>query len=224
MSPLDVVAIQSGRPPRQLDHSAQIGAVDSTARHWVQSLIEPVTARAVILVEGPSDRILIERIAELQEIDLNRLSVSVFELDGSGLFARAYSLLGPEGFDIPLFGLLDEDAKEDWADTLGLTVSKLEADERFQICNEDLEGEYVRSLGSKRVLEILESFPFFDEKSIEKSCGKAVTKLTDEDVATFCRHKKRKVQAALALAEGMTAPEAKSIAPAFSLVQTSSQT
>jgi putative ATP-dependent endonuclease of OLD family len=219
MSPLDVIAIQRDRAPRQLQQNARIGEVESTARHWVQSLIEPVTAKAVILVEGPSDRIIVERVAELQDIDLNRLSIAIFELDGSGLFSRAYDLFGPAGFDIPLFGLLDEDAKADWADTLGVSVAELEADERFQICSADLEDEYVLALGADRTLEILLGSPSFNEKSIRNSCAVPTGKLTTVNLAEYCRHKKRKVQAALAMASGMTDAEAKAMASIVQLLE-----
>ena len=107
--------MRDDRQPRQLQTGADIAELEAFTRHWSHNLIEPLTARRILLVEGPSDQILCERVGQLAGIDLNRKGIAIFELGGSGLFARTYRLFGPDGFDLPVFGLLDMDARGEWA-------------------------------------------------------------------------------------------------------------
>lgn len=145
-------------------------------------------------------------------MDLNRIGVATFELEGSGLFDLAYGLFGPDGFDRPLYGVLDEDARASWAEALNIAEADLEADGHFFVCNPDLEGLYVRTLGVARVLKLLLASPNVTEDSIRKACGGTqIADVSEELLADYCRHKKRKVRAALALAAGLTEAEAQAI-------------
>ena len=58
VQPLDLVAFRPDRTARQLPAAHPIAAYESLVRHWSHRLIEPLTARSVLAVEGPSDRIV----------------------------------------------------------------------------------------------------------------------------------------------------------------------
>ena len=219
MAPLDIVTMGDDRRPRQLQEDANIAELEASTRHWSHRLIEPLTARRVLLVEGPSDRIICERVGQLAEIDLNRLGVAILELDGSSMFARAYQLFGPTGFALPLYGLLDRDALGVWASAMGRSEEDLQDDNHFSICDPDLEATYVHTLGITRTLELLLASPNVTVHSIESASGVSISDLTESALSAFCRHKKRKVAAALAVAAGITKNEAADLAPLSRIVR-----
>jgi putative ATP-dependent endonuclease of OLD family len=222
MNPLDIVTMGADRIARQLPPAANIAELDATTRHWSPHLIEPLTARAVLLVEGASDRILCDRVAQLVGIDLNRRGVSIFEMDGGGLFERAYELFGPPGFELPIFGLLDEDARSIWAEVLGIEPENLGQGDNYAVCNPDLEGAYVERLGVTRILELLFASPNFTENGVRNSCGVDLRDIRPAILTEYCGHKKRKVHAALAVATGMTQQEAEVLTPMVTIVRAAS--
>ena len=213
MSPLDIVTMGADRVPRQLKKEADIAELEASTRHWSNRLIEPLTARRVLMVEGPSDRIVCERAGQLIEINLNRMGVAILELDGSSLFPRAYRLFGPDGFNLPISGLLDEDARVDWAEAIGYSPADIESDPRFQICVPSLEGVYVDCLGVKRTLECLIAGPGFSEGGICQATGMDLNVMTKEALSDYCNNKKRKVTSALAIAAGLTKIDAEALGP-----------
>jgi hypothetical protein len=87
---------------------------------WSPRLLEVVTARYAILVEGLTDRIIVERCAELAGIALDRIgAVVVFDIDGANKFPHVYRILGADGFDVPLLGLVDEKEQGVWLGAIG---------------------------------------------------------------------------------------------------------
>jgi putative ATP-dependent endonuclease of OLD family len=106
VNPLHLVAFRPDREARQLPAGHAITTYESLARHWSNRLIEPLTARSVLAVEGPSDWIILARVAALTGVHLDRLGVAVFDLDGAKLFPFAYDVFGPGGFDLKLTGLV----------------------------------------------------------------------------------------------------------------------
>jgi putative ATP-dependent endonuclease of OLD family len=218
MSPLEVVAFGADHNVRQLPAGAQFVEVEVLARHWGHRMIEPLTSRRIILLEGPSDRIVVARAAELLGINLDRRGITLFELDGAGLFGIANRLFGAPGFDLPLYGLVDDDAAQAWADELGITRADL-GGAGFIECIPDLEGAYVNALGALRVVAVLNAFAAYSEQHILTICQVPDTaQLTDAMVAEFCRHKKRKTRASIAIALQMTAAEAQAITPIADLL------
>ena len=211
MDPLDIVAFGADRRPRQLPAGADIAEIEISTRHWSHRLIEPLTARRIVLVEGPSDRIMCARVAELLGPDLDRAGIAIFELDGSNLFPTAYKVFGKPGFDLPLYGLLDEDARAPWAGQLGVPAADIEA-AGYVVCDPDLEAVYVAELGRDRVLAMLLGSDQITEASLLAACGvAALSDVTAEVLAACCGHKKRKVRAALALATAMDAGDAEKL-------------
>lgn len=218
MNPMDVVTFRADREARQLAPGAAIAAGEATVRHWTPNLLEPLTARRVVVLEGVADRIVLEQVARLQGMNLNRLGIAVLELGGSGLFRVANQLLGADGFDVPMFGLLDEDARVEWANILGVAPGDIET-VGYRVCDPDLEGHYVNVLGVARVVTLLLASPLISEASMLSSCGvAAVGDLTEPLLRAYCGHSKRKVAAALAVAAGMTAAEAGAMTPIASLL------
>jgi hypothetical protein len=125
-------------------------------------VIETMDARAVILVEGESDRRALEALAARRGRDLAADGVAVLAMGGVTNIRRFLERLGPRGLDVTLAGLYD-DAEEpgvrralEWA---GLDVGERRTDlERvgFFACVEDLEDELIRAVGADAVLQLVE--------------------------------------------------------------------
>src|SRR5947209_6098038 len=67
-----------------------------------------VGARAVILVEGASDRIAVQTLAERQGRDLAAEGISVLAMGGATNIGHYLERFGPQGADLALAGLYDE--------------------------------------------------------------------------------------------------------------------
>ena len=109
--------------------------------------------RAVVLVEGESDRNALEALAERRGRDLAGEGVAVEPVGGAQAIGRYLERFGPRGLDVRLAGLYD--AGEEAAVKRRLERAGLGSDltraamERlgFFACVEDLEDELIRSLG-----------------------------------------------------------------------------
>jgi hypothetical protein len=118
-----------------------------------------VDLRAVVLVEGESDRIALETLAARRGRVLD--DVSVVPMGGAtniGHYLARY-----RGTDVRLAGLCDAGAIEFFCSRLeraglgtGLTRSTMEA-LGFFVCDRDLEDELIRALGIPTVEEIIDS-------------------------------------------------------------------
>ncbi len=108
-----------------------------------------MTQRALVLVEGLSDRIALETLAARRGRDLAAEGVAVVAIGGAQAIERA--LRGVTG--VRVAGLYD--VAEEPAVLRGLERAGFEAD-GFFACNPDLEGELVRALGTERMLELVE--------------------------------------------------------------------
>jgi putative ATP-dependent endonuclease of OLD family len=217
MFPLDIVTFGIDKRARQLPEGAAIAGFDTLTRYWSYRLLEPLTARQIVLVEGQSDRILLERVAHLAGVHLDRRGVAIFELEGKDQFRFAHKLFGRPGFDLPLLGLLDEDARRSWAAEVGCQPADLER-QGYAICKPDLEGEYVAALGVIRVREILRASPTIGEKVLLAGCGAhKVDAIVDNVLADFCR--RHKVPTALAVAAALTPADAAVIPALAAIVQ-----
>ena len=217
MDPLDIVALRTDRSPRQLPAQAPAAQEVLAVRHWAGALIEPITARRVVLVEGSADRILFRRASDLVGVDLDRLGAAVFELNGAAFFRRAYLLLGPAGFDVPMTGLVDRDSAGKWAAEIGVEETNLHT-RGFDVSDPDLEGMYVNALGVDVVVSILLNAGVASETSILQSCKvAAIGDLTPELLAGYCR--KQKTPAAVAVAAAISPVEVEAMVPLFRATQ-----
>ena len=190
-----------------------------TVRWWVRDKLEPLTARRVAAVEGISDRIIVERVADVTGRNLDRLGVSIVETGGAGDMGAIIKLFGKEGFDVPTSMLIDVDAVTETADKLGVPASDLHLNSVW-VSHPDLEAEYVAALGGGTVWAALASSPHFkpNELAYCGSSGPGGVR-TDADVAAFCRlNSKNKVRAAMTVASLLDATNANSIASVKSML------
>ena len=117
--PSQVVAVSPDGTCHQIP-AAKLSAVEKErANWWSPRLLEALTARRVIIVEGVSDRVIVERAARLMGISLDRLGAMVLEIDGADKFSHVYRLLGETGFCVPVLGLVDEAEKMRWHGQIG---------------------------------------------------------------------------------------------------------
>ncbi len=204
-NPSHAVAVTAGGA-RQLSGAAFVGDPKRYHHWWVDSALEPLTADRIVLVEGISDRIIVCAVADLLGHELDRCGVSVVGLNGAGNFVPAIRLFGPTGFGIRLLGLVDKKEEKYPASALGVAEADLATNDVLT-CNADLEEEYATSLGVADTVALLTGSGLFTEASVLKATGAAaVGGVSVADLAAFLR--KNKVEAAAALAEGMTAAHA----------------
>jgi putative ATP-dependent endonuclease of OLD family len=150
-------------------------------------------------------------------VTLDRKGVAVFDLGGAGLFGLAHTVFGPQGFNIPLNGLVDEDARETWAAAVGVAPAGLEA-AGYPVCDPDLEGVYIDALGVTVVIPMLVASPSIGQSMLLQSCGAAtVASITRDQLWEFC--KRHKVVAAIAISDALTSAQVVSITPINGLLQ-----
>jgi hypothetical protein len=117
--------------------------------------------RAVVLVEGVSDRVAVETLAVRRERDLGAEGVAVVAIRGAGNIRSALGHYGPQGLGVRLAGLCDageEDAFRQALEQAGLG-SGLGRPEMeglgFFVCVQDLEDELIRALGVAAVEDVV---------------------------------------------------------------------
>ena len=120
-------------------------------------------ARAALLVEGVSDRIALETLAERRGRDLEAEGVAVVAIGGAQAIVRFLNLLRPRGLDLELAGLCDAGQERDFRRGLeraglGSNLSRAEMERLgFYVCDADLEDELIRALGPATVEEIVDA-------------------------------------------------------------------
>ena len=119
--------------------------------------------RTVVLVEGISDRVAVEALAERRGRDLDAEGISVVPIGGAQAIGRFLNRFGPKGLDVRLAGLCDAAEESDFRRGLeraGLGFDLNPADlERlgFYVCHADLEDELIRALGAAAVEQVVEA-------------------------------------------------------------------
>jgi hypothetical protein len=146
MPPPSVVAARS---PSAVQHYG-VQAAPST----------PTPPRAVILVEGTSDAVAVETLAERRERDLAAEGVVIVPIGGAQAIGRFLGLYGP---DVKLAGLCDAAEEPEFRRALeragqgeDLTRDGLER-LGFFTCEPDLEAELIRAVGRDAVLGVAEA-------------------------------------------------------------------
>jgi hypothetical protein len=119
--------------------------------------------RAVVLVEGISDRVAVEALAARRGRDLDAEGVAVVAIGGAQAIRRVLTRFGPHGLDIELAGLCDAGEEREFRDALeraglgrDLTRAGMEA-LGFFVCDADLEDELIRALGAPTVELLIET-------------------------------------------------------------------
>jgi len=120
----------------------------------------PTPPRAVILVEGTSDAVAVETLAERRERNLETEGVVIVPIGGAQAISRFLGLYGP---DVRLAGLCDAAEEPEFRRALeragfGDDLTR-EALERlgFFTCDPDLEAELIRAVGADAVVEVAET-------------------------------------------------------------------
>jgi Overcoming lysogenization defect protein-like, TOPRIM domain len=119
------------------------------------------SVESVVLVEGTSDRLALEALAERRGRDLTAERISVVPIGGAQAIGRFLERFGPYGSDVKLAGLCDVGEEVDFRRGLeraGLGSNLTRAGmERlgFFVCVEDLEDELVRSVGAAAVEKLI---------------------------------------------------------------------
>ena len=119
--------------------------------------------RAVVLVEGVSDQVAVEVLAERRERNLDAEGITIVPIGGAQAIGRFLDHYGPRGLDVRLAGLCDAAEEDDFRRGLeraGLGTDLTRSDlERlgFYVCVEDLEDELIRALGAETVEQVVEA-------------------------------------------------------------------
>ena len=120
-------------------------------------------SRAVVLVEGVSDQVALEALAERRGRNLSAEDISILPMGGATNIRSFLDLFGPQGLDVRLAGLCDAGEEGDFRRGLeraGLGSNLSRADMEalgFYVCVADLEDELIRALGAASVEEILDA-------------------------------------------------------------------
>jgi hypothetical protein len=128
-----------------------------------EDLSAAVVPKAVVLVEGISDRFALEVLARRRGQHLEAEGVRVVAMNGATNIGHYLDRYGPHGLGVRLAGLYDI-GEEDYflrgLERVGigtaLTRDDLEA-HGFFVCSEDLEDELIRALGADEVERIVEA-------------------------------------------------------------------
>jgi hypothetical protein len=133
--------------------------VPSTAH----TLASGADSRAVVLVEGVSDQVALEALAERRGRNLSAEDICILPMGGATNIRSFLDLFGPQGLDVRLAGLCDAKEEGDFRRGLeqaGLGSNLSRADMEalgFYVCVADLEDELIRALGAASVEEILDA-------------------------------------------------------------------
>jgi hypothetical protein len=152
---------------KQRFHLADVeGAAGGTGDPLVaaaHALAAAVDSRAVVLVEGISDQLALEALAERRGRNLDAEGISVVAMGGAQRIGRFLDLFGPQGLDVRLAGLCDAAEEGNFRRGLeraGLGSNLTRADMEslgFYVCVSDLEDELIRSLGTASVQQIVDA-------------------------------------------------------------------
>lgn len=119
--------------------------------------------RAVVLVEGPSDRLALEVLARRRGRDLERERIEVVAMGGATNIGHYLDRYGPRGLGVKVAGLYD--SAEERFFRQGLARAGLGAQSShtalaefgFFVCTADLEDELIRAVGAGRVEQLVEA-------------------------------------------------------------------
>jgi hypothetical protein len=119
--------------------------------------------RAVVLVEGMSDALALETVAERRGRELAAEGVRIVPMGGAQAIGRFLNQFGPQGLDLTLAGLCDHGEEQDFRRGLeraglGSQLTRAGMEQLgFYVCIEDLEEELIRSLGVESIERVVEA-------------------------------------------------------------------
>lgn len=187
---------------------------------WVRDRLEPLTAEHVIVVEGVTDRALVEHCADVTGRNLDTYGIVLLEAGGCGEMPSWRRVFGERGFQVPLSQLIDEDAQDAMSRQYGVPVERLE-ERGVWVSHKDLEDEYVRALGADAALEALTSGGLFNASELRPlRAARSAGVLSDDQVADFCRIRSHKTRAVLSVIPHINAKVARRIGSIESMLST----
>ena len=157
--------IRLKRTPGAIEVVTPSSLTDAEARHLARftspQTAEAFFARTAVLVEGLSDQIALEALAQRRGRNLDAEGVAIVHIGGASSVGAFIRLFGPAGFDLNVAGLCD-DAEEDWfvealeeaGHPQGLSRAQREA-VGFFVCVADLEAELIRAVGAADVQALI---------------------------------------------------------------------
>jgi hypothetical protein len=116
-----------------------------------------------VLVEGTSDQVALETLAERRGRNLDAEGIAVVPMGGAQAIGGFLNLYGPRGLGLRLAGLCDAGEERDFRRGLeraGLGSDLTRTDmERlgFFVCDADLEQELIRALGAASVEQVVDA-------------------------------------------------------------------
>ena len=151
---------------RELSRRALSGYVNGPAagtQATIRALARVGDARAIVVVEGISDQIALETLAERRGRDLDAERVVILPIGGAQAIVRHLPRLDPKGTQVRLAGLCD--AAEEETFRRGLAKAHLGSPQTrddmeglgFFVCVCDLESELIRAVGPARVEALFDS-------------------------------------------------------------------
>lgn len=208
--PAEVIAVDRHGKCHQVG-TEKLSKVEKVRAHWWSPrLLEALTARYVVIVEGDADRVIVEAVAQRLEIDLDRLGAVILELDGAHKFKNIFPLLGPDGFGPTLLGLVDKKESGAWVHAFGGRPRNV-IDKKIFISEEDLEDEYTCALGGASAARAIIDEEFCREEWLKQAADvDSIESISPEAVARYCRDN-GKVVAATLIAEALTVETAEKI-------------
>lgn len=124
---------------------------------------ETERVRAVVLVEGTSDRHALEALAERRGRNLEAEGVSIVPIGGAQAITRFLDRFGPQGLDVRLAGLCDVAEEGEFRRGLeraglGSNLTRAEMEQLgFYVCVADLEDELIRALSAASVEAVVDA-------------------------------------------------------------------
>lgn len=124
---------------------------------------QALRARAVVLVEGVSDKLAVRALAKRRGRDVDAEGVAVLAMGGSKNIRRFLEVFGPAGLNLAIAGLCDAGEERDFKSALeragvGTSLSRRDmAALGFHVCVVDLEDELIRALGVAAVEQVVEA-------------------------------------------------------------------
>lgn len=174
-------------------------------KHWMGPTLVPLTAEEVLLVEGVSDRIILESAARALGAPLEKDSRSVVVVFGAPGFKPALRLFGNRGFGLAVRVLVDELELPIAREAMGIDESG-EVPDTVSVCAPDLEAECVSGLGVERHAQLLVESGHYTEEYLLGRLG--VDDLVDVAESTYLSICTDKVRIAAALSACMTEADA----------------
>jgi hypothetical protein len=127
---------------------------------WEDAVVDG--KRAVVLVEGISDVVALETLAERRERDLDAERIAIVPIGGAHSIGRYLERFGPGGEGLELAGLCDAGEEREFRRGLeragfGSELGRNGMEELgFYVCVEDLEDELIRAVGAETVEQVLD--------------------------------------------------------------------